>query len=112
MKCFVIKVVLLYQFHKIRNAYLFGSAATDGFNEKSDIDLLINFEDGLEPLERGELMWDLQFALEDTLHREVDLLTEGSLKNPYFIKELNETKQLIYENGTALIYEICNYYRR
>jgi len=28
--------------------------------------------------------------------RDIDLVTENSLKNPYFIEELNETKQLIY----------------
>jgi len=82
--------------HKIKRAYVFGSVCTNQFNENSDYDLLISFIDGLEPLERGELYWDLLFDLEDTLHRKIDLLTESQLKNPYFINELNETKQLIY----------------
>ena len=42
-------------------------------------------------------MWDLQFEIEDTFARKVDLLQETTPKNPYFIKELQETKQLIYE---------------
>jgi predicted nucleotidyltransferase len=83
--------------HKIKKAYAFGSVVNDKFNNESDIDLLINFEEGLDPLERGELIWSLQFALEDNLHREIDLLQESSLKNPYFIEEVNEKKQLIYE---------------
>ena len=82
--------------HKIKSAYAFGSVVSNKFNDKSDIDLLINFEEGLDPLERGELMWQLQFALEDNLHRDVDLIQEKTPKNPYFIKELNETKELIY----------------
>jgi predicted nucleotidyltransferase len=34
--------------------------------------------------------------LEDHLKRPVDLITETSLKNPYFIEEVNETKMKIY----------------
>ena len=83
--------------HKIKSAYAFGSVVSNKFNDKSDIDLLINFEEGLDPIERGELMWQLQFALEDNLNREVDLIQEKTPRNPFFIKELNETKELIYE---------------
>ena len=84
--------------YKVKTAYLFGSVLTDRFNENSDIDLLVNYEDFTkDPLERGENSWNLQFALEDTLHREVDLVNEANLKNPYFIKELNETKYQIYK---------------
>lgn len=56
----------------------------------------MNFKDGLEPLERGKLWWDLHDSLRDSLKREVDLLSERALKDPYFIKELNETKVKIY----------------
>ena len=90
-------VIQLLKKHKIKCAFLFGSAVTDRFNNESDIDLLINFEDGLDPLEKGELILDLQIALEDNLHRDVDLLVESSLKNPYFIEEINEKKIKIYE---------------
>ncbi|MDY6326149.1 MAG: nucleotidyltransferase domain-containing protein [Bacteroidales bacterium] len=83
--------------YKVKTAYLFGSVLTDRFDENSDIDLLVSFEDFTQdPLERGENSWNLQFALEDSLHREVDLINEASLKNPYFIKEVNETRYKIY----------------
>ena len=89
-------IISLFEKHKIKDAYLFGSALTDSFGEKSDVDFLVNFNDDLEPLEKGELMWSLRFSLEDSLNRPIDLITESSLKNPYFIEELNETKQKIY----------------
>jgi len=82
--------------HKIERAYVFGSAATDNFDENSDIDFLIKFKPGIDLLERGELWWDLHDTLRDYFNREIDIVTENSLKNPYFIKELNETRQLIY----------------
>jgi predicted nucleotidyltransferase len=89
-------VIDLFKSHKISRAFAFGSVLTHNFTEKSDVDIIISFKDGLEPLEKGELMWDLQFALEDMLHREIDLIQETTPRNPYFIKELNETKMLIY----------------
>lgn len=90
-------VIEILKQHKVKDAYLFGSVLTDHFNDQSDIDLLVNYEDFTnDPIEKGENSWSLQFELEDNLHREVDLLTEASLKNPYFIKEINETKYKIY----------------
>ena len=89
-------IISLFEKYKIKDAYLFGSALTDKFNEKSDVDFLVNFDDDLDPVEKGELLWNLRFSLEDDLNRPIDLITASSLKNPYFIEELNETKQKIY----------------
>ena len=89
-------VIELFEKHKITTAYMFGSVITDSFNDQSDVDFLVNIQEGLDPVDAGEHLWDLTFQLEDLLHRKVDLLTERSLKNPYFIKELNETKLAIY----------------
>lgn len=83
--------------HKIERAFIFGSAVTGEFNEKSDLDFLIRFQPDLDPLEKGELWWNLHDKLRGFFNREIDIVTENSLKNPYFIKELNETKELIYE---------------
>ena len=89
-------VAKLFKEHKIKSAYAFGSVVSDTFNDESDIDLLINFEEGLEPLEKGEIWWNLHDTLRDIFNTEIDLLIENSLKNPYFIEEINEKKQLIY----------------
>jgi len=89
-------VTKIFKEHKIRSAYAFGSVISDKFNDESDIDLLISFEDGLEPLEKGEIWWNLHDTLRDIFNREIDMLIEESLKNPYFIEEINEKKQLIY----------------
>ena len=91
------EVAELFTKHKIRNAYVFGSVLTNKFNRKSDIDLLVNFIDYSDPLQVGQSIWDLEDALENLTARKIDLLTERSLKNPYFIQELDKTKELIYE---------------
>jgi predicted nucleotidyltransferase len=86
----------LFKSHNVKCAYAFGSSVGYEFNEESDIDFLISFEEGLEPLEKGKIWWELHDGLRQVLKREIDLLIESSLNNPYFIEEINEKKQLIY----------------
>jgi uncharacterized protein len=83
--------------YRIKRAYLFGSAVSKNFNENSDIDVLVDVDETIEPVTLGGYLWDLQFELEKLFGRKVDLLTSRSLRNPYFINEVNATKQLIYE---------------
>lgn len=86
---------LLNQF-KVKRAYAFGSVCSDKFNQESDIDFLIAFQDGMDPLERGENWWTLLYALRDLFKRDVDLIAEDTLRNPYFIKSVNASKELIH----------------
>jgi predicted nucleotidyltransferase len=86
----------LFKAHRIKSAYAFGSIVSDKFTDDSDIDLLINFDDEVRVLERGEIWWKLHDALRKVFDRDVDLVVENTLKNPYFIEDINEKKQLIY----------------
>ena len=85
---------LCQQYH-VRTMYVFGSACTDAFRGDSDVDILISFKD-LSIEQYTDNYFDLHYALEDLLGRKVDLLTENSLSNPYFIESIEETKQLLY----------------
>lgn len=40
--------------------------------------------------------FEIAEKLEEVFKRPVDLLTEKSLKNPYFIKSVNNSKKLLY----------------
>jgi predicted nucleotidyltransferase len=91
------EVIRLLKEHRVKRAYAFGSVCTDNFNSESDIDLLIAFDDGLDPLIYGESYWTLLEELPKILNRPVDLVTEKSLRNPYFIKVMSKTKTPIYE---------------
>lgn len=91
------EVVNLMKLHKVKRAYAFGSVVNGKFKPSSDIDLLISFEDNLDPLEYGRHYFDLADKLEILLNHRVDLVTELSLKNPYFIKIVNDTKVTRYE---------------
>ncbi|GAB2587006.1 nucleotidyltransferase family protein [Spirosoma areae] len=81
----------------VKRAYAFGSVCTEYFTEASDIDLLIAFDDTLDPIQYGENYFAIANALESLLKRPVDLVTERSLQNPHFIAVLNQTKTTIYE---------------
>ena len=81
--------------HKVKSLYAFGSVLTDKFNEKSDIDLIVNFSD-VQFLDYADNYFDLKFSLEDTFKRSVDLLEEKAIKNPYFKKAIEKNRQLIY----------------
>lgn len=86
----------IFKNHSLKRVYLFGSSLNSNFNSKSDIDLLLNFEDNLDDLKRGELIWSLYDQLKNLFNREIDLVNEKYLKNPYLIKEINSSKELIY----------------
>jgi uncharacterized protein len=75
--------------------YAFGSVCTDRFTENSDIDFLISFEN-LSFDQYTDNYFDLHYKLQDLFNRRIDLLTENSLSNPFFIKGVDQTKQLIY----------------
>jgi uncharacterized protein len=92
----IVEIKRLLNQYKVKRAYAFGSVCTDKFNEQSDIDLIITFQDNMEPIERGENWWTLLYALQNLFKREVDLVAEDTLRNPYFIKSVNERKELIY----------------
>jgi uncharacterized protein len=81
--------------HKVRRLYAFGSVLTNDFKKDSDIDFIVDFEP-VEIEKYADNYFNLKFALEDTLHRPVDLLEEKSIRNPYFKTEVETHRQLIY----------------
>lgn len=81
--------------HNVDRMYLFGSALSGKFSEKSDIDFLVRFK----PMDLAgyfENYLSFKEDLERLLGREVDLLEEQTLKNPILIKSINQSKELIY----------------
>lgn len=87
----------LCQLLHIKKLYAFGSVVSDKFRDDSDIDFLISFEDNLSVEEYTDNYFALHYQLREIFHREIDIVTERSLSNPYFIESINETKELIYE---------------
>ena len=81
--------------YDVNTMHAFGSVCTDQFNDNSDIDILISFKN-LSIEQYTDNYFELHYQLQDLLKRDIDLLTVNSLSNPYFIKGVEKTKQLIY----------------
>ena len=89
------KIKALCMAHNVKTLFAFGSVCTDRFNEKSDVDLLISFE----PMDYGDYAdnyFNLVDKFENLFRRPVDLVTDKSLSNPFFIESINQTKTLLY----------------
>lgn len=77
----------------VKRAFLFGSAARNEDNEKSDIDILVEL-DYSKPI--GLSFLQMKHELEDLLNRKVDLLTFKSVSK-YIQPFIDSEKILIYE---------------
>ena len=88
-------IKMLCSTHNVNSLFAFGSVCTDKFNDESDIDLLVSFK-SMEFGDYADTYFELAEKFESLLKRPVDLVTDKSLSNPYFIESLNKTKTLIY----------------
>ena len=84
------QILALAAKHGAYNVRVFGSVAQGTADETSDIDFLVDLEDGRSLFDLGGLLMDLQ----NLLQRQVDVLTEQSLHWYIRNKVLNEAKPL------------------
>ncbi len=91
-------LVALCRRYRVDRLYLFGSAASGCFDsQRSDLDFLVSFVDREPTGEYADRYLDFAEGLERLFGRPVDLVTEQSIRNPYFRREVESTRQLIYE---------------
>jgi len=81
--------------HKVRRLFAFGSVLTDSFKKDSDVDLVVDFQD-VNLYEYADNYFDLKESLENLFKRNVDLLEEKAIKNPYLKQSIDSSKQLVY----------------
>ena len=80
--------------HNVKSLYAFGSALTDKFNANSDIDFIVNFNP-VDLNDYADNYYNLKFFLQDILRRDIDLLEEQAIKNPYFLQSISNQRQLV-----------------
>ncbi len=74
---------------------VFGSVTREDFNDESDIDFVVDFEEN-DPFKYTDLYFQFKDKLEKLFNRQIDLIENRAIRNSYFKKELDETKILIY----------------
>ena len=90
------KIKQIFARYGAKSAFLFGSNATNKNTKNSDVDFLFSFSEDLDYETYSNNYFSLLHELENLLQREVDLVAEKTLKNPYLIESINESKiQLI-----------------
>ena len=83
----------------VRRLDLFGSAAKGRFNAvSSDLDFIVAFTD---PAATGcaDRCLDFAQALEKVFQRKVDLVTERSIRNPFFRETVQAARERVYDSG-------------
>lgn len=89
------KICVLCKKHKVANLFVFGSVLTDRFNKGSDIDFIVDFKD-VDLYEYADNYFDFKFSLEAIFNREIDLLEDKAVRNPYLRKSIDSSKKLVY----------------
>lgn len=82
------KIIEVCKLMQVKSLYLFGSAAKEtAFTPNSDLDFLYQFQknsDGM-PLSSYDY-FDLMFKLEEITGKNIDLVAEEKISNPFFCK--------------------------
>lgn len=81
--------------HQVRALFAFGSVLNDDFNVDSDIDLVVDIASE-DPLVYSDNYFELKSKLEQIFKRQIDLLEEKSIKNPFLKEQIEKTKVLLY----------------
>lgn len=89
------KITAYCKTYKVKELYAIGSVVSDRFSEDSDIDLLIEFKQ-LPIDEYTDNYFILHKLFRNIFDRKIDLITNRSLSNPFFIKSIEDSKQLLY----------------
>lgn len=89
------KIKALCSKHNVTRLFVFGSVLTDRYNQSSDIDFVVDFSD-VDIYNYADNYFDLKTSLENLLNRQIDLLEEKAINNPYLRKSIDSSKKLIY----------------
>jgi hypothetical protein len=86
--------------HSVARLEVFGSAAeTARFDpDRSDIDFIVSFLPGTDLGPWLAEYFALRDELAELLGRQVELVMESALRNPFFQREANRTRQVVYAN--------------
>jgi len=91
------KIRKLCEQHYVSQLSVFGSILTDKFTKNSDIDLLVDFSN-IDLQNYADNYFSLKQALEKIFRRQVDLLEDKAIRNPYLRQSIEASKRLLYES--------------
>lgn len=79
------KIIALCKKYKVAKLWVFGSILTPCFNDNSDIDFLVDFdENNIELLDYADNYFNFIHEIESVMGRKVDMVVNKSIKNRFF----------------------------
>lgn len=89
-------IAVLCRRYGVEKLDLFGSATSPRFDtNRSDFDFIVSFS--LEARSQAfDNFFGLREDLKELLGREVDLLTDQQIRNPYLRREIDENRRALY----------------
>lgn len=89
------KIKMLCIKHKVNKLFVFGSILTNRFKSNSDIDFIVDFKQ-VELFDYADNYFDLKESLEKIFKKNIDLLEDKAIHNPYLKKEIDSSRKLVY----------------
>lgn len=91
------RIITLCKRYKVVKLWVFGSILTPRFNDQSDVDFLVEFEyDKIDLLDFADNYFDFIHSIESVVGRKVDMVVNHAIRNPYFRKEVDDTRKLLW----------------
>lgn len=92
--------------YQVKFLYVIGSVLSKEFRKESDIDFIYDLDK--EAIKMGKYLHNLDGLIAGLIElfpgRELDLVHYPSLRNPYFLEEIDETKVLLYEQDSKEVF--------
>jgi len=81
--------------HKVSRLFVFGSILTDRFGKNSDIDFIVDFQN-VDLYDYADNYFEFKTSLEKIFKRNIDLLENQAINNPYLRQSIDSQKQIVY----------------
>jgi len=91
------KIIALCKKYKVAKLWVFGSILTPRFNDESDVDFLVDFDEKrIDLLDYADNFFNFIHEIEAVVGRKVDMVVNKSIKNRFFRAEIDETRHLLW----------------
>ena len=91
------KIIALCKKYKVAKLWVFGSILSPRFNDESDVDFLVDFdEQKIDLLDYADNFFNFIHEIEAIVGRKVDMVVNKSIRNRFFRAEVDETRKLLW----------------
>lgn len=91
------RIIALCKKYNVAKLWVFGSILTSRFNDQSDVDFLVDFDENkIDLFDYADNFFNFIHEIETVVGRKVDMIVNKSIKNRFFRAEVDETRHLLW----------------